>query len=117
MEALSAVQGVDMGSDEAARCVAHALATIAEGHGTGKAACVAASAPAALVALAGQPAIKSSAAAAEQVARAFLNIASSAGPNRAACVAAGAAPALRGLAAGNTKGAEMIEKALKRLNE
>ena len=64
----------------------------------------------------------SSAGAAEQVARAFLNIAWSAGPSRAACVAAGAAPALRGLAAqhalaGNSTAAEMIEKALKRLNE
>ena len=78
--------------------VARALAAIASTE-PGEAACVAASAPAALVGLAWQPAVKECADAAQAVAHALLNLAWTDGPHRAACIAAGAAAALAALAA------------------
>ena len=74
------------------QCVAIALNDVAC-RKAGRSACVDAGAPAALVALAGQPAVKASADAAWNVLRALSNLAASEA-GASACVAAGAPAAL-----------------------
>ena len=87
-----AKSGLVKGNADAAQNVARALAIIAVSD-AGESACIAASAPAALVGLAGQPAVKGSADAAQQVARALAHFTTS-DAGKSACAAASAPAAL-----------------------
>ena len=97
-----------MVTKSAATFVALALACLAKS-AEGRAACVAAAAPAALVHLLRQPEVRGSVAAPQWVAYALANIARDAGPGRAACRAAGAAPALRSLTAQSSRVDEALQ--------